>query len=166
MMFFTNQQKQQRLFETYHETKSINLRNKLVKDNLNLARKEVHKLPESIKSRHCLDDLFQEASLGLIKAVERYDPKRGAFSSFAVPYIKGKLLQYNRDKSNLIRIPQLVQTTINKINKGEILVDQVESLRKIAHEALCANNVMHLNPQGKLETASTTREICSNLVKL
>ncbi|MGB6301123.1 MAG: sigma-70 family RNA polymerase sigma factor [Rivularia sp. (in: cyanobacteria)] len=163
-MSLINHSEQQKLFKTYRETKSINLRNKLIKDNLNLARKEVHKLPETIKSRHCLDDLFQEASLGLIKAVERYNPERGAFSSFAIPYIKGKLLQYNRDKSNLIRVPQTVQTVVNKLNK--VTDEPSPYLKDVVYKLSCANNIMHLNSQGKLETATSTREICSNIVKL
>ena len=51
------------------------------------------------------DDLVQVGHLGLIKAVERFNPARGhAFSSFAVPLIRGEILHYIRDRSSLLRI--------------------------------------------------------------
>ena len=51
------------------------------------------------------DDLVQIGHLGLIKAVERFDPSTGyAFSSFAVPLIRGEILHYLRDNLSPIRV--------------------------------------------------------------
>lgn len=80
-------------------------RNALVTANLPLAR--------SIAARHLgawrdhYDDLVQVASLGLIRAVEAFDPERQvSLSSFAVPYMRGALLHEQRDRQAPVRIPR------------------------------------------------------------
>jgi RNA polymerase sigma-B factor len=94
-----------RLLQAYQQTPSAQLRNRLAQLNLGLVRKEAHRwfnqCPESY------DDLIQVGCLGLIRAIERFDMSKGhAFSSFAVPYIRGEIQHYLRDKSPQMRIPR------------------------------------------------------------
>lgn len=56
------------------------------------------------------DDLRQTASIGLIKAIDRFDPNRGSdFVSFAIPTILGELKRHFRDRAWSVRIPRRLQ---------------------------------------------------------
>jgi RNA polymerase sigma-B factor len=93
------------LLHLYHERPSIKLRNKLVQLNTGLVRKIAHKF--SYQCHEPYEDLEQIGYLGLIRAIERFDPGQGyAFSSFAVPYIRGEMQHFLRDRSTLLKIPR------------------------------------------------------------
>ena len=52
-----------------------------------------------------LDDLVQAGCVGLIHAVDRHDPDRGAFEAYAVPTITGEIQRHLRDRGSVLRIP-------------------------------------------------------------
>lgn len=93
------------LLIAYYRNPSIEVRNQLVQFNTGLVRKIAHQV-----SRQCAEpyeDLAQIGYLGLIRAIERFNPYQSrAFSSFAVPYIRGEMLHYLRDKGSLVKIPR------------------------------------------------------------
>jgi RNA polymerase sigma-B factor len=96
-----------RLFELYRETGDLAARDALVERFLPLA----HHLARGYdRGGGLVEDLAQVASIGLLKAIERYDPDRGiAFSSFAVPTIAGEIKRYYRDKGWAVRVPRSLQ---------------------------------------------------------
>ncbi len=69
--------------------------------------------------REPLEDLVQVASLGLVKALDRFDPERGvAFSSYAVPTILGELKRHFRDRGWSVRVPRDLQERIAKVERA------------------------------------------------
>jgi len=96
-----------RTFETFAETRDPTLRDGLIEAHLGLAEYLARRFANRGEP---LDDLVQVASLGLVKAVERFDPARGLeFTTFATPTIVGELKRHFRDKGWAVRVPRRVQ---------------------------------------------------------
>src|SRR4051795_538485 len=91
-------------------------RDQLVERFLPLARQLARRYQ---RAEEPLDDLVQVASLGLIKAIDRFDPDRKvAFSSYAVPTILGELKRHFRDRTWSIRVPRDLQELALKVDKA------------------------------------------------
>ena len=101
----------------YCETRDVDLRNQLIGKYLYIA--EI--IAKKFTNRGIeFDDLYQVASLALLKALERYDITKGyKFSSFATPTIVGEIKNYFRDKSRLIRLPRKESEYIKKIENAK-----------------------------------------------
>lgn len=101
------------LLSEYRRSPSLELRNRLVQLNYGLVRREAHHWVNQCSETY--DDLLQVGSLGLINAIERFDVSKGnAFSSFALPYIRGEIQHYLRDKGHTVRIPRRWQALQRK----------------------------------------------------
>ncbi|MGF1602982.1 MAG: RNA polymerase sigma factor SigF [Thermosynechococcaceae cyanobacterium] len=101
----TLQSQSMELLVSYRQEPSVRLRNRLVRLNMGLVRKVAHRLAHQCAEPY--EDLEQCGYMGLITAIERFDPTQGyAFSSFAVPYIRGEILHFLRDRANTVRIPR------------------------------------------------------------
>jgi RNA polymerase sigma-B factor len=104
-----------RLLERYHHDADQAARDQLVERFLPLARQLARRYQRGGEQ---LDDLIQVASLGLLKAIDRFDPGREtAFSSFAVPTILGELKRHFRDKGWSVRVPRDLQELAVKVDR-------------------------------------------------
>jgi RNA polymerase sigma-B factor len=91
-------------------------RGQLVERYLPLARRLARRYQRSEEPQ---EDLVQVASLGLVKAVDRYDTSRDtAFSSFAVPTILGELRRHFRDRTWSVRVPRELQEQALRVDKA------------------------------------------------
>lgn len=75
-----------------------------------------HRIAGRFRDRgESIEDLRQVAALGLVKAIDRFDPSRGAFESYAVPTITGEVKRHFRDRMWALRVPRRVQELRNKV---------------------------------------------------
>jgi RNA polymerase sigma-B factor len=94
-------------FVRFAETRDPAIRDELVRAYLPLAD---YLAKRFLHRGVTADDLFQVASLGLVKAVDRFDPERGAtFTTFATPTIIGELKRHFRDKGWALRVSRRLQ---------------------------------------------------------
>jgi RNA polymerase sigma-B factor len=109
-------QEDRRLLRRYHEDGEVSARDELVERFLPLARQLARRYQ---RGNEPLDDLVQVASIGLVKAVDRFDPERGtAFSSYAVPTILGELKRYFRDAGWAVHVPRGMQERVMTVNQA------------------------------------------------
>lgn len=108
-----------------------------------------------------LEDLQQVAAMGLMKAIERFDPERGfQFSTFAVPTIIGELRRQIRDHANTIRLTRNIQEELARLNHTqEQLIRELRrepSLREIAAAMSVTDDhlLLLLDARGRAETVS------------
>ncbi len=95
------------LFRRYRSTRDRDLRNRLVEEHAGLADALARRMANRGESH---DDLRQVALVGLLKAVERFDPDHGVrFTSFATPTILGELKRHFRDRGWAVRVPRRIQ---------------------------------------------------------
>ena len=107
---------ERRLFEAYLVGGDLSARERLVTRFLPLARQLARRYGAAGEP---IDDLVQVASVGLVKAIDRYELDRGtAFSSFAVPTILGEIKRHFRDAGWTMRVPRAIQERRIKVNRA------------------------------------------------
>jgi RNA polymerase sigma-B factor len=95
------------IFEEYHRTGDRRLRNQLIEAHMDLAEQIARRFGDRGEP---VDDLVQVAQLGLLKAVERFDPAKGyKFSTFAEPTIAGEVKRHFRDHTWSVRVGRRAQ---------------------------------------------------------
>lgn len=126
-------------FRAYAANRSNALRNQLVQLNDGLAKDAAHRWKEFCAVPY--DDLCQVARIGLIKAVEKFEPMQGnAFSSFAVPYIQGEVQHFLRDYSwDLGKVPRRAiesASRVKRIQRRAIAAGRLETSEQQAAQSI------------------------------
>lgn len=124
-------------WQAYRRSGFIDLRNMIVEANLGLVRKVAKRM--AIESPEPIEDLEQIGEIGLIRAVERFDPGAGvAFSSFAVPHIRGEIMHWNRDHfGNNVKVPRRAFEEANRVRNTTAKI--AEQGREVSPEVVAAS---------------------------
>ena len=111
-----DKQRTRELFALYKEQSDEDARNELVMSHLNLVRFLASKFKNRGEPR---DDPVQVGTIGLIKAIDRFDPERGLeFTTYATPTILGEIKRHFRDKGWSVRVPRRLQELSSKVNQA------------------------------------------------
>ena len=94
------------LLREYHEHGDLGARERLIQQYMPLVK--------SLARRYSMggelyEDLVQVGCIGLIKAVDRFDPRRAEFGAFVIPNVSGEIKRYLRDRAWPIRVPRRLQ---------------------------------------------------------
>jgi RNA polymerase sigma-B factor len=142
------------LLALYRRTGDARLRDRAIEYYLPLARRlaaRYHRRQESF------EDLVQVANLGLVKAVERYDPARGTrFSSFAVPTISGELRRHFRGTAWSLHVPRGVQEDVLRVR---------EAANRLAHSLGRAPRISELEAETGLDAEAISEALHARAVQ-
>jgi RNA polymerase sigma-B factor len=157
---------EQALFARYRERHDPDARRELVERFMPFARKLALRYSYTDEP---LEDLVQVAALGLLGAIERYDPDRGArFTSFAAPTILGELKRHFRDKGWALHVPRDLQERAlalsrsgerlaNDLGRSPTIDELAEAMGCSIEQVLEASEVAHSYAPASLD-APTARE--------
>jgi RNA polymerase sigma-B factor len=139
---------ERRLLDRFTETRDERIREELVQRFLPLARSLALRYRGGSET---VEDLTQVASLGLLKAIDRFDPKRQAdFVAYAAPTILGELRHHFRDRSWSVRLPRGLQ---------ERSMQVAEAIREIGSEEQHTASVAEVAERCDLEESEVVETL-------
>ncbi len=114
------------LWEEFASTRDPSLRKQLIERNMAFAKRLALRYRGASES---FDDLLQVANLGLVNAVDRFDPSRGIpFTAFASPTILGELKRHFRDRVWTVRVPRGLHDRMAEVDKA--IVELTKKLQR------------------------------------
>ena len=127
------------LLDTHYREGDLAARDELVDRFMPFARKLTVRY---IHSREPMDDLVQVASIGLLNAIDRFDPEQGRkFTAFAAPTILGELKRYFRDKGWTVHVPRDLQERVLAVRRHaerlSVELRRSPTLDELAHALDC-----------------------------
>jgi len=171
------------LQRAYLRRGDLGARERLIEAYLPLARSLARRFAHRGER---VEDLVQVGSIGLIKAIDRFDPERGDLAAYAAPTIVGEIKRHLRDRSTLIRLPRqqhepLVLVPAEDVSTGDDNLDASDArvavssgLRKLHRGERDAVRCRYFRDMSQAEIASTlgisqthaSRLLSSGLAKL
>ena len=110
------------LFKAYKSSGDSSAREQLIVNHLNLVRFLAAKFNNRGEP---LEDLVQVGTIGLIKAIDRFELERGLeFTTYATPTILGEIKRHFRDKGWSVRVPRRLQELSAKVNQATDVLTQ------------------------------------------
>ena len=111
----TEQRAPDERFAEYHATRDLRLRDQLIEDHLWIAS---HVARRFMDRGEPLDDLVQVARLGLVKALERFDPEHGSsFPAYAMPSVLGEVRRHFRDATWSLKVTRRAKELSLEVTK-------------------------------------------------
>ena len=112
---FWNSRKVMALFESYRKTQDPSIRDQIFDEYAGLASIYAWKYSDRGAD---VEDLRQEGCLGLLKAIEGFDPSRGVqFHTYAIYFVEGHIRQYFRDKTWACHVPRSMKVMAFRVKK-------------------------------------------------
>jgi RNA polymerase sigma factor for flagellar operon FliA len=151
------------LWAAYRESGNEDARDRIIEDNLRLVHHIAHKIRRGLRGDVELDELVDAGCIGLLHAIDAYDPSRGlTFSTFAYPRIRGAILDElrkadvaGRDTRRRQRMIAEVERTLAAENEGDVDAANVAGRMNIDVETLhrwkaAAHRTRHVSLEKRL----------------
>jgi RNA polymerase sigma-32 factor len=151
---------QQSLAAAYRKTRDPKIEEKLVQANLRLVVKIARELDRS--RGHQLEDLVQEGTLGLIQAIRRFDPAKGAgLSTYAAFWIRAFVMKYIMEN---VRVVRVVRTRAERVAffRGVVGAAEVSFDAKSARDATPLRDLVP-DPSPRVDELVETAELVQRL---
>lgn len=141
------------LFVEYQRHHDAKLRARLIEVHLNLVRFLARKFANRGEP---LDDLIQVGTIGLIHAIDRFDPHRGIrFATYATPTIVGEIKRYFRDRGWAVKVPRRLQEVnlaankavdnlTQRLDRSPTVAEVAEAIKATEEETLEALELGHM----------------------